>query len=231
MSAPPPDAGLPPTHEAGRLSEHKLALATAAVGLVTAVLTGAFGVVQLTAKQDAQASASTLQQDLQTETREAEALQSQLDQANADNRKLQVDKQALARALDGGQLPGPGPTAAAAPARYQFEFADRTRFDFDAKRASLSGGAGFELYLRKPFLYFGEDQGTWADTTVVYIKSSDASRAGCEQGTDLKSGLADLKDLGQGESVCVGTSEGKWAVLTMEDQAGNNVVYDVQLFE
>lgn len=213
---------------------------TALFGLLAA-LAGAFGLSSSQAESTAVQNVQDISGQLDAAQRKVAADRSTIELLRTTNNDLQGQIDGLKAELERvrAQVPSapPSPDRGTAPqpsaAAYEFEFADRTYFDFDKRKASIQPTAADEVGLNSGRFFFGRDRDGWAKTSVVYIPSSEASRQGCEQGTDLKQAVAHLNELEQDESICVATSEGKWAVLTMTDEQpsnSGNIMFSVQMF-
>lgn len=128
--------------------------------------------------------------------------------------------------------PGPSVVSDRPPAN-RVVLADDAYFDFDKRRPSLKATPDAEVLVSQGRLAFGTNsRGAWDRTSVLVIPTSAASRQGCEQATDLRVSILNLRLLKQDESVCVSTSEGQWAVLRVvpSQSSGDSLEVEVRLF-
>ncbi|WP_203989569.1 toll/interleukin-1 receptor domain-containing protein [Virgisporangium aurantiacum] len=130
-----------------------------------------------------------------------------------------------ASSTTGSPTPTASPNRAASPATSgtsrnaaanPIKVRDGEYYDFDQAKADLTGGPGYEVKLGSPHFYFNRQQGTWGQSTIAVIDNSRASAAGCRGGEDpWKDGKVHLDWLGTGQSLCISTSGGKWALLKL----------------
>jgi len=119
---------------------------------------------------------------------------------------------------------------------YKLELADNVYVDLDHRVVETDGGRAFEIYLDSGRFFHGPDHDTFASKLAIIKDDQQRSANTCKRATRVIPGdVFHYGDVEDDESVCVRTSEDRWAIMKLTDFEGNLFVYerydfDVYLF-
>jgi hypothetical protein len=114
---------------------------------------------------------------------------------------------------------------------YELRLADRVYVDLDHAVVEAEGGSQFELLIDSGRFFHGPDHETFASKFAIIKDDQQRSANTCRRATKVIPDVLFYSEVRDNESVCVRTSEGRWAIMKLTNFEGNLFVYEEYDFD